>query len=166
MRLHARMRIDGEWTDATICNVSSRGLMIKSGFEPDRAVIAEVRYRNVTIIGQVRWAVGAQCGLRTQERLELDRILGQPVVNPRAPGQERRSEHRQLGKDTKQPDHALRAEQSKRFAHILEWSAVGLAGAMLATVMAQTASQALTAPLQEAREGLSKPITTDVWEEG
>jgi len=69
-----RVRDDDHWSDGRIRNVSSRGLMLEMESPPPRGSFIEIRRGDIVIVGQVRWSSGAQCGLRTQDRVPVERL--------------------------------------------------------------------------------------------
>lgn len=76
-----RVRDDDHWSDGRIRNMSSRGLMLEMEAPPPRGSFIEIRRGEIVIIGQVRWSSGTQCGLRTQDRVPVDR-LAHPTAGP------------------------------------------------------------------------------------
>lgn len=69
-----RVRDDDHWSDGRIRNVSSRGLMLEMEAPPPRGSFIEIRRGDIVIIGQVRWSTEGRCGLRTQDRVPVDRL--------------------------------------------------------------------------------------------
>lgn len=82
MLFPVRVRDDDHWSDGRIRNVSSRGLMLEMEAPPPRGSFIEIRRGDIVIIGQVRWSSEGCCGLRTQDRVPVDR-LGHHSAAPR-----------------------------------------------------------------------------------
>lgn len=69
-----RVRQDARWKDATIRNVSSRGMMLQMNEPPPRGSYIELRRGEIVMIGQIRWARDDRCGVRTQDVVPLSRL--------------------------------------------------------------------------------------------
>src|SRR3546814_10848303 len=65
------MRADDGWSDVTIYNVSSRGLMARLGSPPVKGSYVEIWHRNVCVVGQVRWAQGGRFGILSQDKIDI-----------------------------------------------------------------------------------------------
>src|SRR3569623_2056164 len=88
--LHARLRSDAGWSDVTIGNVSSRGMMLHSASGLQRNAFVEVRHRGVCVVGRVVWSPGVKYGVRTQDVVDVPALLSpMPTKRPR-PGEDRR----------------------------------------------------------------------------
>ena len=147
--LRARMRSDRGWSDVTIANVSSRGLMLQCVTTLDRNSFVEVRHRDVTIVGRIVWVGGTRCGLRTQDRIDLAGLLSQGPAKPRQPGEERRAAPRAPALHRKRPASET-ADASRRFARLFDWTIMVLAAGAAGAFMAQSAWSVLDAPLAMA----------------
>src|SRR5579872_7025211 len=73
--LPARMRAGAQWSDASILNISSRGLMIHSGRAGPTGSTLELRRGSHVIIAKVMWRDGSRAGLRSDARLPMEDIL-------------------------------------------------------------------------------------------
>lgn len=71
VHLAARLRDDESWSDASIRNISSRGMMLLIADPPPRGTYIEVRCGSAVMIGRVMWAADGRCGLRTKDRLSV-----------------------------------------------------------------------------------------------
>src|SRR3546814_12398382 len=82
--IKARMRADDGWSDVTIYNVSSRGLMARLGSPPVKGSYVEIWHRNVCVVGQVRWAQGGRFGILSQDKIDISALLnGTPAKRNR-----------------------------------------------------------------------------------
>lgn len=119
----ARLRHSTSWSDISILNVSSRGLMIHSGRPLLQGTEVEVRRGDQVIVARVVWREGARAGLKSDERLAVEEIvtLGQsPALQLTAAKDERRY--------AKPGDQARATGRSIEFASVVA-IAVSLAGA-------------------------------------
>jgi hypothetical protein len=145
--LKARLRTDDGWRDVTVANISSRGLMLRCPSAPRRGSFIEVRHRGATIIGRVAWSQGARCGVRAQDVIDIADLLAPASAPCKWPAENRRAVPRpQLVAAIRTRD---RVEQSHRIARILNWSIVGLGGAICAVLLADTARAAFERPATE-----------------
>jgi hypothetical protein len=153
--LNARLRSDDGWRDVTIGNVSSRGLMLRGSTLPQRGTFIEVRHQDLCIVGRVVWSQGLRAGVRTQEFVDVPMLIGSPTARIRKAGLEKRRVNRTQTR-APPPQSADRAEASRRFARIFEWSAIAAGGVLLAIGAAGAAFSALEAPMGKAREALQQ----------
>lgn len=152
--LRARLRSEHGWSDVTIANVSSRGLMLQCVAPLQRNCFVEVRHRHITIVGRIVWVGGPKCGVRTQDVIDVAGLLSQRPRQQRKPGEERRAMPRT---STPRPRAAVaeRVEASRRFARVFDWAIVMLAGGAAAAFMAQSAWAALSQPLAQVGTALA-----------
>lgn len=66
-----RIRQDAKWSDASIRNVSSRGMMLQMEDPPPKGSFIEIRRQQAVMIGQVRWSGDGRCGVRTQDSIPI-----------------------------------------------------------------------------------------------
>ena len=151
----ARMRIDGEWCDITICNVSSRGFMAKCASPPPRGTYIEVRHRSLCIVARVMWSRDSRFGVRAQDRIDIANLLSEGPARSFLPGEDRRSARRDRPSlPPRQPDPQAAAEASRRFARVFEWVTLTLAMAVAAGLVFQMVTTSLSKPMQDVRGAL------------
>lgn len=129
----ARMRVGATWTDTCILNISSRGLMIQAAAPPPRGTYMELRRGSRVIIGRVMWTKQDRCGIKTQDRLDVDAILARPDgaepvddASAAAAPTDRRSASRAHEQSFK------RSRQSSRAFEFVCIAILGAAGCLLA----------------------------------
>jgi len=66
VRLAALLRDANGWNSVTICNISSRGMMLECVTPIAKHTFVEIRCRNLVVAGQIRWSNGVRCGVRTR----------------------------------------------------------------------------------------------------
>src|SRR5687767_11108892 len=71
----AHMRADDAWTEITIANVSSTGIMVKCLEPPAVGSEVELRRRGTTITGQVVWATPHRFGVHSFGEIDCDTLL-------------------------------------------------------------------------------------------
>jgi hypothetical protein len=152
--LRARIRADDGWSDVTIGNVSSRGLMLQCPAPPAHGSFVEIRHHHLCIVGRIVWTHGSQCGLRTQDVIDVRDILS-PVPRKQArPGEERRAAPRPRH-TPRRPAAAEVAASSQRFARAFDWRIMALAVAAAGALVAHTAWAVLDGPMARAEAALA-----------
>ena len=148
VQLSARLRDDRGWSDVTICDVSERGLSLRSSSAPAKGAFVEVRRGQVCVVGQIRWSHGARCGLRAQDRVPVTTILA-PGADADEPTGARATAQQCERRTASRPRQALpadRAAASRRAGRLLDWTSVALAGVLAAAVVGELALTALARP--------------------
>lgn len=149
----ARMRDAEGWHDVTICNVSSRGLMIKATPPPAPGSFIELRKNDVCIVGQVKWAKGICFGIRAQDRIDIqDLLAGHASTTPRSPRNERRSADRLIERPV---DLAQLAERNRMFGRIFGHAVIVSAVIAAGFLISEIAGSALKAPLTKVAGALA-----------
>jgi hypothetical protein len=144
--VRARLRTDRGWSDVTIGNVSSRGLLLLCVTPLPRNSFIEVRHHSVCIVGRIVWTHGVKCGVRTQDTVDIAGLLSQTPQKRRAPGEERRvARDRQLRARPSAPEETAAA--SRRFARVFDWTIMVVVAGAAGAFMAQAAYAALEAPM-------------------
>ncbi len=75
VRVHARINSPAGWRDASILNLSSRGLMIAATSCSDPGTMVELRGGDQVIVARVVWRKGQRAGLRSDGILPLMDII-------------------------------------------------------------------------------------------
>jgi hypothetical protein len=153
MRVHvaARMCAGGSWTDITILNISSRGLMARTEqIPPARSYVEIRRGAAVTIVGKVVWHDDRHFGIRAQDRITLA-MMADGGTSPESgfPSMERRSQRR-----PGQMDPAEAFERSRQRAALLQFAIFGAGGIGGAVFLCGIVMQMLGAPLAEVASRL------------
>src|SRR5947209_10843359 len=78
----ARVRTDGQWSDARILNISSHGLLIHSSRPAPKGSIVQILRGDHLIIARVMWSHAGRSGLRSDEQLPVDEILSLKQSRP------------------------------------------------------------------------------------
>jgi hypothetical protein len=73
--LKARMRADGNWSDVTIRNMSSRGMMLWSDEPPRPGAYIEICGPATSVVMRTVWADGGYFGVRAQDKLDVESAL-------------------------------------------------------------------------------------------
>jgi hypothetical protein len=154
--LTARLRSNQGWFDVTIGNVSSRGMLLRGSTLPSMGEFIEVRQQSVSVIGRVVWSHGANCGIRTQDAVDISSLLSTSVTRRTTAKRERRRAPRPATVASSVEAIARRVEASKRFARIFDWSLVAIGGALVAAAITDAAYSALRQPMEQARLALEQ----------
>lgn len=150
----ARLRSEAGWTDVTIGNVSSRGLMLRCVAPPPRRAYIEVRHQGICIVGQVVWISGARCGVRTQDRVDVESLLKQGRPQARRGSNDRRTASRRIEMpDQRTPSE--RAAASRLIARTFEFAVVTAVAGTAAALAAMLMFDAVSEPLSKTTEALA-----------
>ncbi len=74
-RIPARLRGGGPVRDATILDMSSRGLLMMAPNPPRRGEIVEVFLGRHVLVGQIRWSNSGHFGVGLQERINIAALM-------------------------------------------------------------------------------------------
>lgn len=88
--LGARLKSRGSWSDVTIRNVSSGGIMASCSHPPKPGEWIEVRCGSFMIVARVVWATDDRFGASTQDRIVLEDLLRASRSRPTS-GERRRN---------------------------------------------------------------------------
>lgn len=77
--LPVRIRMDTGWVNATIRNVSTKGMKLEMPSPPPKGSFIEIRRGQVVVVGQVRWVEQGCCGLLAQGRVPVAQLKGAPL---------------------------------------------------------------------------------------
>ena len=119
----SRMRVANCWSDVCIRNISSRGLLVSANDPPIKGSYVEIRRGTQIIVARAMWTKGHFVGLRSQEKLPIQRIISEPRLTSRpqvavadgAAAGDRRADSRRGG------GIAERQERSRRFASAFQF---------------------------------------------
>jgi hypothetical protein len=145
------MRCGDEWTDITILNISSRGLMARTTDVPAARSYVEIRRGpSTTIVGKVVWHDSRHFGIRTQDRIGID-MLGDGCSAARQyTSVERRARPR-----SNQTDPADAFARSRHKAALFQFAILSLAGIAGAIVIGSTVMNVLGRPFAIIAQQLS-----------
>lgn len=151
VRVHvpARMRSGETWSDITILNVSSRGLMARASSVPAARSYIEIRRgADLVIVGKVIWHDSCHFGIRTQDRVGVDALMsGSATTGPRRdPSSERRTQPR--------IDPAEAFERSRRRAALFQFALLAVGGLACAVLIGGGVVHVLGAPLKAIADHL------------
>jgi hypothetical protein len=132
------MRLGNDWSDVSIQNVSSRGLMARAGgAAPEQGAYIEIRKATVVIVARAVWVKGQMFGVRTQDRLDIDGLLQS------AADQVKQAAQRGAEKVERRDPQRLAGDIAARTERVAGW------------LLADTLSGALASPLAVVRTALA-----------
>ena len=153
--LKARLKSEIGWGDSYICNVSSRGMMVRHIPPPPLGSYVEVSRGPFSSVGRVRWIVGDRFGVQSLEDIDLD-ALRSPGKTPATPVSDRRRRPRAAAGQVAQiPDFRAQLEASNRLARHLQFLVMVLAGMTMALILTQLLAASMRAPLDKVALALA-----------
>lgn len=153
----ARIYTGSAWTDATILNMSSRGLMLKIDAELKRGEYVEIRRGTLIIIARVIWVRDGHVGLRAQDEIDIAAIVNEPrlLSRPKALAAGQAGERRQASRVVP-ASIVQRAERSRAVARASQFIAICTVGIAASIVLVGTVGRFLmgvSATIQAAFHG-------------
>lgn len=157
VRIGVRVRTDAGWIDATVRNVSSRGLMLQSVEPLSRNQFVEISRGRTRIVGRVVWSDDANFGLQAQDAVDIAGLLAAPgAAGPGSVGE------RRLAQRPTAPVRSYvaldRATSSRLMGRAMEAAVVVLAFASVSILTVTSALEAAEQPLQQVRLALGEPV--------
>lgn len=128
------MNHNGGWLDACIHNVSSRGMLVASDGDVKPGDYLDIRRGTLVIIGRVVWAKDRYFGVRTQDRISVDALVGEPRRTTRPPAGEQ-PERRGTTRYASEAQAAHRAERSRQLSSVMQYGLL-VCAAVVAAVAA------------------------------
>jgi hypothetical protein len=138
------MRSDSGWSDACILNISSRGLLVRSGRPAVRGSVIELRHRDYAIVGRVVWSDGAHAGLQAEERVPVEQILSLS----QAPSLQLTAVS---GRPVERRKRPRSHEDNRVRGRLFEFSAVAILAALVAGFAFDLVHDALSRPFQQVQ---------------
>jgi hypothetical protein len=138
------MRSDSGWSDACILNISSRGLLVRSGRPAVRGSVIELRHRDYAIVGRVVWSDGAHAGLQAEERVPVEQILS----FSQAPSLQLTAVN---GRPVERRKRPRSHEDNRVRGRLFEFSAVAILAALVAGFAFDLVHDALSRPFQQVQ---------------
>lgn len=151
--LGARMRCGATWNAASILDVSGTGLGLAAPTPPPPGAYVELRRGAYLVVARVIWTNGERFGVRAQDRIMVDALIGAAAVRSGVQGFG--GEAARLGSNRPQ-GAAERAAASRATARALQFGIVALFGAALAFAISDGVAQALAEPLERVSETLGQ----------
>ena len=141
-----RINAGGLWTDGCIRNVSTRGMMISAETSLKIGSYVDIRRGTLAITGRVAWVIGPRFGVRTQDDISAEALVGEPVLKQR-PSDQVGNDRRAPARADSARSAAARADQSRQMSSILQYICLALLGVGFATFTAVQVYHLLAHPL-------------------
>lgn len=154
VRIGVRVRTDAGWIDATVRNLSSRGMMLQSLEPLQRNAFVEITRGRTRVVGRVVWSDDVNFGLQAQDAIDVSGLLTNPGMQAAGAVADRRSAQRPSG-----PARSYialdRATSSRLMGRAMELAVVILAFASVSILTVTSALEAAEKPLEQVRNALS-----------
>lgn len=141
----ARLRGNDGWQDATIVNLSERGLCFRAPKAMPRGHYLELRRGSHVIVAQIVWSAEGKCGARTQDKLPVFDIINDRPASRKKFG---------LAVVDRRRDHSRKPQWQRQLGKRIEFIGVGLVGILIAVGIAQSVYSTLSAPLKAVEAAL------------
>lgn len=142
----ARFNAGPKWVDAVILNISSRGMLVRSEAAVEVGTYVDIRRGRQVIIGRAMWTDGNQFGVRTQDRIDIEALLGELSRPSSADGArpERRADPGRAGGAV---TAAQRAERSRQMGALFQYALIAAVALAAAGFAASAVHDLLTGSL-------------------
>lgn len=149
VKVPARLRVAAGWQDATILNLSTRGVMFRCTVPMERGHFLELRRGSHVIVAQIMWASDGSYGAKAQGLIPItDVVQDKPATRSLLLPVDRRIVDRTISE---------RADSARRCARAMEIMLAGFGAICAAFFLADFAFGVLTDPLQQIDFALSVP---------
>ncbi len=143
----ARLRVAAGWQDATILNLSTRGVMFRCTVPMERGHFLELRRGSHIIVAQVMWERDGRYGAKAQGLIPIaDVVLDKPAIRSVLRPIERRIVPRSVTE---------RAESARRCGRAMEMLLAGLGAVCAAFILADLAYGAFGIPMRAVELALT-----------
>lgn len=146
VRIGVRVRTDDGWIDATVRNVSQRGMMLDSLQPLRRSQFVEVARGRHRLVGRVVWSEATTCGLQARDCVDIHGLLAQPGSGSSGSTDDRRT-HARSSAPVRGAKVAERAEASRLLGRGFEKAFMALALASVSILAVSSALEAGSAPI-------------------
>ena len=144
------MRLDQSWSDVCIRNVSAGGMMLQAGSAPQRGTYVEISRASLTVVARVVWSSGHRFGVKAQDSLNIEEVIGQRDTSRIDYQNVIRSKptfERQLKPRITSAELQQSAERNRLIARIAEFATLGVGVAGAALLLADAVSTSLKMPI-------------------
>ena len=149
----ARIRHGEAWSDASILNISSRGLMLHAVMAPSRGTYIEIRRGQHIVVARVVWSNKNRIGVAVQGLLAIDATIRDlPPKKGPANDTEGFAERRYEPRVQQLQWRHVRSREKGRF---MEFAFIASAGVLVAMLATETLGRALAQPLERITVSLS-----------
>lgn len=155
VRISVRVRTDDGWTDATVRNVSSRGMMVHSLRPMRRNQFVEIARGHTRVVGRIAWSEDAVWGLQAQDRVDIAALLAKPEAGVSGARQERRAAPRPKVATASTLTVNDRAERSRWLGQAVERTMLLSAIACTCAFAVSSALEAMERPLEQVQVALA-----------
>ena len=142
----ARVRWEGRWVPASIRNISSKGLMLRTTVPPPTGTYVEIQLGSGAITARSMWTLDQFCGLRSQDRLDVMALRGSRGSKADASAAAVRSAPSPMRRPTGR-NAQEQAELSKRLSALVQFVTVVAVGVGAAGSLGWEVYQILSAPM-------------------
>lgn len=156
VRVKVRVRTDAGWIDATVHNLSERGMSLHCPLPLRRNQFVEIARGRCRVVGRIVWSDQAACGLRAQDAVDIAGFLAGPPAASVGRENDRRAMERIAQRApaaaTPLPD---RAESARGIGRAFEFAVVLAGIACTVAIAVGSVLEVLGTPLEQVRSALA-----------
>ncbi len=151
-----RMNHGGKWADACIHNISSRGMMVAADGSVKTGDYIDIRRGTLIIIGRVMWRKDRFFGVRTQDRISVQTIVGEPrrAAAGAAPDPAGQGDRRLSSRLVQEARAACNVERSRVISSAIQYGFLACGAVAAALFVATQVHEMLASPLHAVETAL------------
>ncbi len=154
VRISVRVRTETGWVDATVRNLSERGMGLDSHQPLHRNQFVEIARGRCRVVGRIVWSEDAYCGVRAQDAVDIAGFLSSPQA-----AASRANDRRVLNRTAQPPAAAIplveQAESARRMGRAFEFAVMITGIACAAAIAVGSVLEVLGAPLEQIGAALA-----------
>lgn len=144
------MRCGASWNDASILNLSSRGMLVHAEPAPPRGSYLEIRRGGHVIVARVIWVNSNRFGVHTQDPIPSGGLIGEATRTFAKSAESGIVERRAAARPV-----SCRHEASRRRARAFEFGTIAILAAAMASLAVDIVHDLLTGPLASVENALN-----------
>lgn len=154
VRIGVRVRTEAGWTNATVRNLSERGMMLDSPHPLPRNQFVEIARGRCRVVGRIVWSDDAACGLRAQDAIDIAGLLSGPQAASAQRENDRRAGDR-AARPAPADAMAAHPDRARRIGRALQFGVVLAGIACAATIAVGSVLEVLGSPLEQIGTALA-----------
>lgn len=156
VRITVRVRTETGWIDATVRNLSQRGMGLSSHQPLRRNQFVEIARGPSRVVGRIVWSDEADCGLRAQDVVDIAGFLAGPQgASPQRENDRRAGNRVERHAALAVPLHQ-QAQSARWFGRALEFAVITTGVVCAAGVAVGSVLEILGAPLEQVGIALTR----------
>lgn len=155
VRLKVRVRTETGWIDATVQNLSQRGMSLHSPLPLRRNQYVEIARGRCRVVGRIVWSDHVRCGIRAQDAVDIAGFLSNPQAGLPPCANDRRAMERTAPPPPTGQVLSARVESSRSVGRAFEFGVILAGIACTAALAIGSVFEVLGTPLEQVGSALA-----------